>query len=222
MKSEFSTEDLLPLSGLQHFQFCRRQWALIHIERQWKENVLTIEGKLLHQRVDDPFFSEVRNDVIITRSMPISSYRLGLVGVCDVVEFILSDEGVNLHGHKGKYLPVPVEYKRGTQKQDACDEVQLCAQAICLEEMFSTNIPKGYFYYGENRRRFEVDLNQELRQLVEKITSEMHNYFQRGYTPKVKPSKACHSCSLADICLPGLQEKVISAKKYIQLQIDSD
>lgn len=222
MNTEYSSDDLLPISGLQHFQFCRRQWALIHVERQWKDNVLTVEGKLLHKRVDDPFFSETRKDVIITRSMPIASYRLGLVGVCDVVEFIRSDQGIILNGQEGKYLPVPVEYKRGTQKHDSCDEVQLCAQALCLEEMLSTHIPVGYFYYGENRRRLEVDLNDDLRNLVGKITVEMHNYFSRGYTPKVKTTKACLSCSLKEICLPVLQEKVISAKKYIQLQIDSD
>lgn len=222
MISEYKEQDLLPLSGLQHFQFCRRQWALIHIERQWQENVLTVEGKLLHKRVDDPFFSEIRNGVIITRSMPVASYRLGLYGVCDLVEFIPSSNGVNLHGREGRYSPIPVEYKRGTEKQDACDEVQLCAQAMCLEEMLSTHISTGFFYYGENRRRLEVSLNEDLRNLVLNLTREMHNYFERGYTPKVKPSKACRSCSLADICLPVLQEKVISAKKYIQLQIDSD
>ncbi len=222
MKAEFITEELLPLSGLQHFQFCRRQWALIHIEQQWKENILTVEGKILHKRVDDPFFTEVRKDVIIARSVPISSYRLGLVGVCDVVEFTRSNNGIPIHGYEGKYLPKPIEYKRGTQKKDQSDDVQLCAQAMCLEEMLSTSIERGSFYYGENRRRLEIDLTEELRNLVKDLSKEMHHYFSRGYTPKVKPSKACQSCSLADICLPVLQEKVISAKKYIQLQIDSD
>lgn len=222
MKSDYGSGDLLPLSGLQHFQFCRRQWALIHVEQQWKENLLTVEGKLLHKRVDNPFFSEVRKDVIISRSMPISSYRLGLTGICDVVEFVPSDQGATLHGFTGKYLPYPIEYKRGTQKSDKSDEVQLCAQALCLEEMLSVHIPFGYFYYGENRRRYQVELDVELRSYVEKISKEMHLYFSKGYTPKVKPSKACQSCSLIDICLPVLQENVTSAKKYIQLQIDSD
>jgi len=220
MKSEYQPDELLPLSGIQHFCFCRRQWALIHIERQWHENVLTVEGKLLHNRVDNPFFTEARKGVIITRSMPVASYRLGLYGVCDVVEFIQSPDGVNLHGREGSFQPAPVEYKRGKPKKNRCDEVQLCAQAICLEEMMSIQITFGYLYYGEIRHRVEIELTDELRQLVSKYSEEMHSYFERGYTPKVKPSKACKSCSLEDICMPGLQEMGLTASKYIQKQID--
>ena len=222
MMMAFEEKDFLLLSGLQHFQFCRRQWALIHIENQWSENILTVEGKILHKRVDDPFLSETREGVIIARSMPIASRHLGLVGACDIVEFIPSQDGITLHGRKGSFNPVPIEYKRGSPKHDDCDNVQLCAQAICLEEMLSVKIPKGYFYYGENRRRHEVTFNDELRLKVESITKEMHKYFSSGYTPKVKTSKVCKSCSLSDICLPVLQEKTQSAKKYIELQIDSD
>lgn len=222
MKTEYQPDELLALSGIQHFCFCRRQWALIHIERQWQENVLTVEGKLLHNRADNPFFSEVRKGIIIARSMPVSSYRLGLNGVCDVVEFTLSDDGVNLPGREGKYLPAPVEYKHGSEKYDHSDEAQLCAQAICLEEMLSIQIPTGYLYYGETRHRVEIALTTDLREFVFKMSAEMHQYFQRGYTPQVKPSKACNSCSLADLCLPELQGKVISAKKYIQMQIDGE
>ena len=220
MKSEYQPDELLPLSGIQHFCFCRRQWALIHIERQWHENVLTVEGKLLHNRVDNPFFTEARKGVIITRSMPVASYRLGLYGVCDVVEFTQSPDGVNLYGRDGSFQPAPVEYKRGKPKKNRCDEVQLCAQAICLEEMMSIQITFGYLYYGEIRHRVEIELTDELRQLVSKYSEEMHSYFERGYTPKVKPSKACKSCSLEDICMPGLQEMGLTASKYIQKQID--
>jgi len=220
MMSEYQADDLLPLSGIQHFCFCRRQWALIHIERQWHENVLTVEGKLLHNRVDNPFFTEARQGVIITRSTPVASYRLGLNGVCDVVEFTQSSDGVNLQGRQGVFQPAPVEYKRGKPKKNQCDEVQLCAQALCLEEMLSVQIPLGYLYYGEIRHRVEVELTDELRQLVSKFSREMHAYFERGYTPKVKPSKACKSCSLEDICMPGLQEIGMAASKYIQQQID--
>jgi CRISPR-associated exonuclease Cas4 len=219
MKSEYQPDELLPLSGIQHFVFCRRQWALIHVERQWQENVLTAEGKLLHQRADDPFFTETRKGVITARSVPIASYRLGLAGVCDVVEFTESPDGVHLPGRDGLFLPAPVEYKRGHEKRDPCDEAQLCAQAVCLEEMLSTAIPIGYLYYGETRHRVEVELTAELRDLVREMSDEMHAYFARGYTPRVKPSKACRSCSLADVCLPELQEKVIAASKYIQQQI---
>jgi len=221
MKSEYTPDDLLPLSGIQHFLFCRRQWALIHIEQQWKENALTAEGRIMHQRADDPFFTETRNGVITARSVPIASYRLGLSGVCDVVEFTASPEGVKLPNRDGLYLAAPVEYKRGREKRDPCDEAQLCAQAVCLEEMLSVTIPRGFLYYGETRHRVEVDLTAELRGLVREMSEEMHAYFARGYTPRVKTSKACRSCSLADVCLPNLQEKVMPASKYIKQQIEN-
>jgi CRISPR-associated exonuclease Cas4 len=219
--TEYTQDDLLPLSGIQHFLFCRRQWALIHIEQQWKENALTAEGRIMHKRVDDPFFTETRNGVITARSVPVASYRLGLSGVCDVVEFTESPDGVRLPGKDRLYIPAPVEYKRGKEKHDHSDETQLCAQAICLEEMLATEIPRGYMYYGETRRRVEIEFTAELRSLVQEMSAEMHNYFSRGYTPRVKTSKACRSCSLADICLPALQEKVIAASKYIRLQIEN-
>jgi CRISPR-associated exonuclease Cas4 len=227
-KPEYTQDDLLPLSGIQHFLFCRRQWALIHIEQQWKENTLTAEGRIMHQRVDDPFFTETRNGVVTARSVPVASYRLGLSGVCDVVEFLPSPigrgvggEGVRLPNRQGLYLPAPVEYKRGKPKREPVDEAQLCAQAICLEEMLSTSIPRGWLYYGQTRRREEVEFTPQLRTLVHEMSAEMHNYFSRGYTPRVKTHKGCRSCSLADICLPVLQEKVIAASKYISHQIEN-
>jgi CRISPR-associated exonuclease Cas4 len=234
-KLEYTPDELLPLSGIQHFLFCRRQWALIHVEQQWKENVLTTEGKLLHKRVDNPFFTESRNGTVTARAVPVASYRLGLSGVCDVVEFTPSAplqlppfspkiggekaDGVTLPGRDGLYLPAPVEYKRGHEKREPVDEAQLCAQAMCLEEMLSVNIPQGWLYYGETRHRVAVDLTAELRGLVRQMSDEMHAYFQRGYTPRVKTSKGCKSCSLADICLPVLQENVVAASKYIQMQV---
>jgi len=220
MRKEYLPDELLPLSGIQHFVFCRRQWALIHVERQWQENVLTTEGKQLHERADDPFFSEIRQGVIIARSMPVASYRLGLIGVCDVVQFTPSEEGAALHGRQGRYQPAPVEYKRGREKHDRCDEAQLCAQAMCLEEMLSTSIPTAYLYYGEIRHRVEVALTDDLRSFVVSMTQEMHGYFERGYTPRVRTSKACKSCSLEEVCLPMLQENVIPASKYIRDEIE--
>jgi CRISPR-associated exonuclease Cas4 len=216
MTVEYTPEDLLPLSGIQHFLFCRRQWALIHIEQQWKENVLTAEGRIMHKRVDDSFFTETRNGVITARSVPVASYRLGLAGVCDVVEFTASPNGVKLPNKDGLYLAAPVEYKRGKEKHDHSDEAQLCAQALCLEEMLSVAIPKGYLFYGETRHRVEIEFTAELRTLVKDMSAEMHNYFSRGYTPKVKTHKGCRSCSLADVCLPVLNEKVVTASKYIR------
>jgi CRISPR-associated exonuclease Cas4 len=230
--TEYTEDDLLPLSGIQHFLFCRRQWALIHIEQQWKENALTAEGRVMHQRVDDPFFTETRNGVITARSVPVASYRLGLSGVCDIVEFTPSPQpspdagegalfGVKLPNREGLYLPAPIEYKHGKEKHDHSDEAQLCAQAMCFEEMLSTNISRGYLYYGETRHRVEIEFTPELRSLVKDMSAEMHNYFSRGYTPKVKTHKGCRSCSLADICLPVLNEKVIAASKYIRQQIET-
>jgi CRISPR-associated exonuclease Cas4 len=222
MKPEYTPDDLLPLSGIQHFLFCRRQWALIHIEQQWQENALTAEGRIMHERVDDPFFTEVRNGVITARAVPIASYRLGLAGVCDVVEFTASTDGVKLPGRDGLYLAAPIEYKRGRPKRDPVDEAQLCAQAMCLEEMLCTHIPRGYLYYGQTRHREDVEFTPKLRTLVQEMSVEMHNYFRRGYTPKVKTSKACRSCSLADVCLPKLQEKVGPASRYIQQHLKDD
>ena len=220
MRDEYKPDELLPLSGIQHFTFCRRQWALIHVENQWQDNILTVEGKILHKRVDNPLFSEVREGVVITRSMPVASYRLGLFGICDVVEFHPSPEGISIPGRKGTYRPASVEYKRGKEKKNPVDEVQLCAQTICLEEMLSVVIPHGYLYYGEIRHRIEIAMTEELRGLVAKMAEEMHAYFERGYTPRVKPSKACRSCSLEDICLPSLQENAITASDYIRTQIE--
>ena len=231
MKPEYTQDDLLPLSGIQHFLFCRRQWALIHIEQQWKENALTAEGRIMHKRVDDPFFTETRNGVITARSVPVASYRLGLSGICDVVEFTPSPQpspkmgegvqaAVRLPNRDGLYLPAPIEYKRGKEKHDHSDETQLCAQAMCLEEMLSTNIPRGYLFYGETRHRVEIEFTVELRTLVQDMSAEMHNYFSRGYTPKVKMHKGCRSCSLADICLPVLNEKVVAASRYIKQNVE--
>jgi CRISPR-associated exonuclease Cas4 len=222
MKYEYMPEELLPLSGIQHFLFCRRQWALIHVERQWQENVLTTEGKLLHDRADKPFLSDVREGIITTRSMPIASYRLGLFGVCDVVEFIPSPEGIRLPNREGEYMPAPIEYKRGHEKKDQSDQAQLCAQAMCLEEMLSVTMPYGYLYYHEIRHRVEIKLTNELRDLVLKISKEMHSHFERGHTPRVKPSRACKSCSLQNVCLPVLLADGISASKYIRTHLDGE
>jgi CRISPR-associated exonuclease Cas4 len=219
---EFAPDELLALSGIQHFYFCRRQWALIHIERQWQENALTAEGRLMHRRADDAYQTETRNGVIIARGMPVASYRLGLYGVCDVVEFSPAPVGVALHGREGTYQPAPVEDKRGQPKPDIRDEIQLCTQALCLEEMLPVLIPRGFLYYGEIRRRVEVALTDELRGQVERMTAEMHEYYARGYTPRVKPGKACRSCSLKDICLPELQSKVIPASRYIHQHIEGE
>jgi CRISPR-associated exonuclease Cas4 len=220
MIAEYQPDELLPLSGLQHFLFCRRQWALIHVERQWQDNALTAEGKILHRQVDDPFFTEARPGVIIARAVPVASYSLGLIGVCDVVELVAaSDGGVHLAGRNGAYRPAPVEFKRGRPKSEPFDEVQLCAQAICLEEMLVTDIPTAYLYYGQTRHRQAVPLTAELRELTRRAAAEMHGYYRRGYTPRVRPFKGCRACSLADVCLPGQPGKATGASAYIESQL---
>lgn len=205
-ESEYKEEDFLQLSGLQHFTFCRRQWALIHIEQQWVENVLTVKGNLFHEKVHDGYSSEKRNNVIISRGMPIHSRTLGLSGECDVVEFVRADTGIILPGRKGKYILYPIEYKRGRAKITDEDRMQLTAQTICLEEMFLTEIPNAYLFYGETRRRELVQISDELRNECRKLIQEMHQLYARGYTPKVKRTKRCDACSLKSICLPKMEK----------------
>lgn len=209
------------LSGIQHFVFCRRQWALIHIEQQWAENVRTIQGMQVHERVHNDVLSEKRKDIITSRGMPVFSRTLGVNGVCDVVEFHKSKKGTLLNGYDGLYIPVPVEYKRGKPKSSDADILQLCAQAMCLEEMLLCEINYGYMYYNEIRHRLKVEFNIELKDKVRKIFLEMHQMFERSYTPKVKTSKACNLCSLKDICLPKLCKNT-SVKSYIKKFIEDD
>ena len=204
----YREEDYLQLSGIQHFMFCRRQWALIHIEQQWSENVLTAEGRISHRNVHDPEKRTRRGDLLTIRALRVKSSRLGFSGECDAVEFRRAAAGgISIAGEDGSWMPYPVEYKRGSPKQDICDEAQLCAQAMCLEEMLCCDIPEAALYYGETRRRHTVALTAGLRSEVEKAAAEMHALYMRGYTPKVKPTGACDSCSLKDLCLPALLKK---------------
>lgn len=214
----YEEEEYLQLSGIQHFAFCRRQWALAYIELQWAENVRTVEGKLLHEKAHDVTSREKRGDLIISRAMPVSSRELGISGECDIVEFHRCEDGFSLQGYDGKYRVVPVEYKRGAPKQNHVDVLQLAAQAMCLEEMLCCEIPCGYLYYGETRHREKVELTAEVRDEVKSMFQEMHGYFSRRYTPKVKWSKSCNACSLRDICLPVLG-KGKSARKYVEAHI---
>lgn len=218
---EYKEEDYLMLSGIQHFAFCRRQWALIHIEQQWQENERTVEGELMHKRAHDSFLTEKRKDVIVTRGLTVHSRTMGVSGVCDIVEFHKTEEGVKLHGHRGLYQVYPVEYKRGEPKDTEIDKLQLAAQAMCLEEMLLTKIREGAIFYGEKKRREVVEITDHLREQVEKDFEEMHQLFQKRYTPKVKWSKGCNACSLKDICLPILG-KTSSVKDYVNRTIHEE
>ncbi len=217
----YSEDDYLMLSGIQHFAFCRRQWAMIHIEQQWAENFRTTAGELMHKKAHDAGAVEKRGGLLIIRGLRISSRELGLSGQCDIVEFHQNENGIELFGYDGKWSPIPVEYKHGVPKENNADELQLCAQAICLEGMFQIDIPYGYLYYGENRRRSCVELTDDLRKEVKRSAKEMHDLFQRGYTPNVKPDKKCKACSLENLCIPKLQ-KAIKFRKYIEQNIKTN
>ena len=204
------------ISGLQHFSFCRRQWALIHIEQQWAENFFTVDGAFMHDKAHAPFFTEKRGERIISRAVQIRSDRLHLSGECDVVEFITDKNGVPLFGRDGLWQPHPVEYKRGSGSSEDSDSLQLCAQAMCLEEMLCCRrIETAYLYYGELRRRVAIPLIDELRETVESMVNEMYELYRRGHTPTVKKSKKCDSCSMKEICLPKIT-KLKSAKAYLE------
>lgn len=203
----FNEEDWLQLSGLQHFAFCRRQWALIHIENQWAENYRTTDGHILHEHVHDQTFRESRGDRLIVRGLAVHSAELGVSGQCDAVEFFRNPDGVPLQGREGLWTPYPVEYKRGKPKEHNADELQLCAQAMCLEEMLCCTVPEGALYYGEPRRRTVVAFTPELRAQVRTHLAEMHDLFRKCYTPQVRPSKSCNACSLKELCLPKLKSR---------------
>jgi len=216
---KYKDDELLLLSGIQHIAFCPRQWALIHIEQQWEENVKTIEGKHLHDRVDDPFDRDSDTKLVVWRSVNLISYALGLSGRADVVEFRPSGDGIELSGKPGKWLPYPVEYKRGKPKPDDRDKVQLCAQAMCMEEMFDTTIDEGALFYGEIRRRTTVEFNTPLRDQVAAYAAEMHKLFKQGITPPPVYKSHCKSCSLFDICLPKPLISYKSASEYLKTEL---
>lgn len=213
-----SERGILMLSGLQHFAYCRRQWALIHVEQQWQENLHTAEGQVFHRRAHDEEQTEVRGDTIIVRGMRVQSEQLGISGICDVVEFTRSPDGIALAGREGRYQVHPVEYKKGAPKEHQADELQLCAQAMCLEEMLLCRIDEGSLFYGEPRRRTRVTFSPELRAQAEQMLGEMHQLDERGHTPRVKRHKGCSACSLKEICLPGM-DRVPAASAYLRAHV---
>lgn len=217
----YAEDDFLMISSIQHFIFCKRQWALIHLEQLWTENYHTILGEIMHENAHDPYLAEKRNDTIVRRALPVSSKRLGLSGECDVVEFQKSPDGIRLHGHRGTYSIYPVEYKKGKPKVGKEDVMQLVAQSLCLEEMFSARVSEGALFYGSTRRRERIAITDELRIEAEKVIAEMHQYFSRGYTPKVKTHRRCRGCSLIDLCMPEL-EKTSNVNKFIHDKLQEE
>lgn len=201
----YEEEELLPLSGLQHMAFCERRWALVQIEGVWEDNRFTAEGKQLHERAHSGEI-ESRPGVLIRRSLPIHSFRLGLSGQADIVEFLpvkTGSPGVKLDGRAGFWQPYPIEYKRSRDKAGSVAyQVQLCAQALCLEEMFSVPVNEGAVYDGSTKRRQIVSFDSELRREVESLAAKMHALFKAGVTPPPVLKGACRKCSLYDVCQP--------------------
>ena len=220
----FAEANLLPISALQHLLFCERQCALIHLEGQWGENALTVEGSHLHHKAHETDGTESRGDVRITRGLPLRSLLLGLSGVADVVEFHRCAQSsgpedrilvVKLAEDSGFWRPFPVEYKRGRPKRNQCDEVQLCAQALCLEEMLNVHIPDGALYYGQTKHRFDVRLGPELRATTKSAIKRLHALFASRVTPPALREPKCDNCSLKALCLPGLAAKAAAAGNYV-------
>jgi len=209
---------LMPVSALQHLAFCERQWGLIHLENVWEESLLTAEGRILHDKTHQSE-TEVRGDLRIAHAVRIRSLRLGLSGQADVIEFHKTDEtfgAVELHGVRGLWKPFPVEYKRGKPKFGNCDKVQLCAQALCLEEMLSAQIAEGALFYGKTRRRLDVEFDTSLRSETEALARRLHELFKKGVTPQGEYSKKCDNCSLLDLCKPKAIRPNHSARDYLR------
>jgi CRISPR-associated exonuclease Cas4 len=207
----YSEDDLIQLSSLQHYAFCPRQCALIHVEQAWAENRLTAEGRIMHEHVHDEG-DESRGDVRIERGASLRSLRLGLIGKADVVEYNRQSDGT--------WQAFPVEYKRGKPKPDHSDKIQLCAQALCLEEMLNASIPAGALFYGKTRRRLDVDFDEALRQETEAAAIKTHELIDAGITPAPVYAKRCESCSLMAECMPKTIQKNRSVKSYLKRMLD--
>lgn len=210
----YREDELIPISAIQHLAFCRRQCALIHVENLWTENLFTAEGRLLHERVHSQGRS-VRGDVVSVRGLALRSLRLGVIGQADVVEFVRSPTGVRLPELSGLWQPSPVEYKRGRPKKDNVDAVQLCCQALCLEEMLQTEVPSGALFYGQSRRRQDVLFDASLRTQTLELATELHELLNSEMPPPAEHGAKCRECSLKDQCLPKVTTGRRSARKYL-------
>jgi CRISPR-associated exonuclease Cas4 len=203
-------DDLLPISALQHLLFCERQCALIHIEQVWVENIFTAQGRVMHECVHSEA-AESRRDTRVEFGMPVRSLRLGLIGKTDVVEFHLMPDK--------SWRPFPVEYKRGKKKPDNRDNVQLCAQALCLEETLGASIPSGAIFYGKERRRTDVAFDAALREETERTARRLRDLIQSGQTPKAVYKPECDSCSLINYCLPKTMQNAKPVRQYFDEMI---
>ena len=215
----YSEDNMLMLSGIQHFRFCPRQWALIHIEQQWDENRLTMEGQIMHKHVDDPFYRQKCGDKITLRAVHIASRELGLYGISDAIELLPSSAPGDtiLHPkYPGRWKPMIVEYKHGKPKVNEVDEVQLTAQTMCLEEMYDIHIVCGVFFYGELRHRVTVDITDNLRNIVRQCAQDMHALFNRGVLPPALYGRHCDKCSLNNVCMPKMTRDCTTVDTYLK------
>jgi CRISPR-associated exonuclease Cas4 len=218
----YEEDDLLPLSALQHLVFCERQCALIHLEGLWAENARTVEGEYLHDTVDQAQHTESRGDLRISRGLMLRSLRLGLSGKADAVEFHrVHAGGVLLRNTSGLWQPFPVEYKRGRPKRDRCDEVQVCAQALCMEEMLGVSIPGGALYYGATRHRLDVEFNAGLRAETESAAARLHKLITGRITPPARKAPKCDNCSLLRLCMPEALSPARSASRYMRNAVET-
>lgn len=218
----FDEDNFVPISALAHFLFCRRRAFLVHAEQLWAENQATAEGRILHNKADLPLSTESRGTVRIGRQLHLRSARLGLIGVADVVEFHRieggeqSHMGVPLAGVEGTWLPYPVEYKRGRLRSEEGYEVQLCAQAICLEETLGVSITAGSLYFGKNRRRKEVRLGDSLRLKAEASIIALHKLLSSEIRPPTEFGTKCKHCSIEDLCMPKISMRKNTVETYIR------
>lgn len=212
----YADEDLILISGLQHVAFCERQWVLIHMEQEWRENILTIEGKHMHEFVHEQG-SESRCNIRTVRGLRLRSLKLGLYGVADMVEFHREDAVVvkNIGYASGRWIPYPVEYKRGRKRYDLVDEVQLCAQALCLEEMLEVPVLKGAIYYGQPRRRNVIEFSSQIRDEVSRLSMRARKLYEGKCIPQFTAGPHCKNCSLYEICMPETTLKDNSVK-YVE------
>ncbi|MFY9725484.1 MAG: CRISPR-associated protein Cas4 [Bryobacteraceae bacterium] len=213
----YAEEDLLPLSGLQHLTFCERRWALIHLERQWEENLFTAEGEVLHEKAHSADI-ESRPEVLVRRTLALHSFRLGLSGQADVVEFLPcapQQSGIVMPRRKGLWRPYPIEYKRSRGRLGPAYKIQLCAQALCLEEMLGTPVERGAIFDGRARRRVEVMFDAALRGQVEQAAERMHAIQESRKTPPPVYEKKCEGCSMKPVCLPTVAGPA-SAARYLR------
>lgn len=204
-------DDLIQLSALQHYAFCPRQCALIHLEQVWQENRLTAEGRIMHEHVHEEG-DESRGDVCIERGIALRSFRLGVIGKADVVEYHRQPDG--------SWQAFPVEYKRGKPKVDESDKIQLCAQAICLEEMMNVCIPSGAIFYGRTRRRLDVEFSEALRQATQQTAGAVRQLLSERTTPKPVYAKRCDNCSIVSECLPKTIQKKRTVEGYIKRMLE--